>query len=224
VNHGEFAKLNGAPAEFQTLCYKRSQAAQSIFFKNPIGKVSIMKLVLNFKMLALALVAVCSTFASVKAQAQWGGGRGERGEWTYCAAEGQVCSVSGLYDLAYGADNRWVYEERATVPGRFVCRTQTFHDRDPARGTVKSCWVKRVRGSGGPGGGGHGGGGWRPEARWTYCAEEGQVCRTGRPATVRYGVPGAWRTQETQVGIACTNGQFGDPAPGRRKQCEYSTR
>ncbi|MGE0701468.1 MAG: hypothetical protein AB7O57_20395 [Hyphomicrobiaceae bacterium] len=57
------------------------------------------------------------------------------------------------------------------------------------------------------------------------CAEEGEYCRVPYPTTVHYGVAG--RTTSRFVsdgGIPCSDRAFGDPAPRRRKFCNYEVR
>lgn len=56
------------------------------------------------------------------------------------------------------------------------------------------------------------------------CARENGFCRTPYPTTVVYGVRGATTAQEVGRGIQCSNGAFGDPAPGVVKQCWYVAR
>lgn len=160
---------------------------------------------MNLKVLALALVAVCALFVSSKSQAQ--------SSWTLCGQEGDTCVVTGTYDLAFGVGRQWVYEMGATIPGRFICRAATFGGQDPAPGYLKTCWVRRVASTPPP----------PPPITWNYCATEGDVCRLSAPARVRYGANGSYLYLNDQVGFACTNQVFGgDPAPGYRKQCDYT--
>ncbi len=172
-----------------------------------------MKLIL--KTLALTILAVAGLFASNNANAQM------NSDWTYCSAENQACYIRGRYDLAFGdsQSERWVYEMGATVPGRFLCRQQTFHDRDPAPGYLKECWVKPSRGRGGPGGGG---GGWG--VRWIGCALENQVCNVNSPTIVRYGANGSYLQMQVVGPVECSSRRFGgDPAPGIQKRCEFQS-
>jgi hypothetical protein len=57
------------------------------------------------------------------------------------------------------------------------------------------------------------------------CARENGFCRVPYPTRVIYGIPG--RSAEVFVregGIPCSNGAFGDPAPGVPKRCAYVAR
>ncbi|HKH27221.1 MAG TPA: hypothetical protein VKA61_02675 [Sphingomicrobium sp.] len=57
------------------------------------------------------------------------------------------------------------------------------------------------------------------------CARENGFCRVPYPTRVIYGIPG--RSAEVFVregGIPCSNGAFGDPAPGVPKRCAYMAR
>lgn len=56
-------------------------------------------------------------------------------DWTHCANENQSCTFSGIKDVRYGADTRWV--EQQNVNGSISCRNGVFGD--PAPGTVKTC-------------------------------------------------------------------------------------
>lgn len=168
--------------------------------------LKFMKNIFNLKAAALAIVAVCAIFASNKAEAQ-------SAQWLFCGNEGDTCVVTGTWDIAFGSGRAWIYEYGANVPGRFICRRQTFGGRDPAPGYQKSCFVRQAAPTPPP----------PPPARWTYCVDEGGICRLSRPATVRYGARGSYLYLYDQVGFACTDQVFGgDPAPGRRKQCDFS--
>jgi hypothetical protein len=57
------------------------------------------------------------------------------------------------------------------------------------------------------------------------CARENGFCRVPYPTRVIYGIPG--RSAEVFVregGIPCSNGAFGDPAPGVPKRCALVAR
>lgn len=163
-------------------------------------------------------------------------GRGHRApdrDWDFCARENQACNVRGTFDIAYGANGRFIYRQNVDVRNGFQCNNQSFGD--PIQGIEKACFIKRSRGpiGGGPGGwpggpgwgGGPGGGGPRPPAppaRWTYCAREGETCFVGRSAVVRYGAQGRYNQLNVRDRVACDNRTFGDPAKGQAKICEYS--
>jgi hypothetical protein len=57
------------------------------------------------------------------------------------------------------------------------------------------------------------------------CAREGGYCRVPYPTRVIYGAGGSHATRHVGGGgIACSNGVFGDPAPGVPKRCAYMAR
>lgn len=58
-------------------------------------------------------------------------------------------------------------------------------------------------------------------ASWTQCATENGTCSFSGTRKVRYGMGDAWATQTATASISCSNGVFGDPAPGVNKVCEY---
>jgi hypothetical protein len=64
----------------------------------------------------------------------------ERG-WEYCASEGGTCHFSGMADVRYGAQGRWV-----TMRGinGLPCSVDTF-GRDPIYGQRKQCFVRAAR-------------------------------------------------------------------------------
>ncbi|WP_334132186.1 hypothetical protein [Silanimonas lenta] len=140
----------------------------------------------------------------------WGGGE-TGGGWSRCAREGGVCQVQGPATVRFGADGR--YYEREVRGGPVGCDVQTFGD--PAPRVTKHCDVRYGHGGIGPGPGPGGG-------TWTACAREGGICRLPGPATVRYGANGQYTFRRFEGGsVSCDNRSFGDPAPGRSKQCEY---
>lgn len=61
------------------------------------------------------------------------------------------------------------------------------------------------------------------QAQWVACAPEGEVCRFDGEAMVRFGVPGHYAFATGRSRLFCDAEQFGDPAPGQRKQCDVST-
>jgi hypothetical protein len=61
------------------------------------------------------------------------------------------------------------------------------------------------------------------QSDWTRCAEEGQACRVGGEALVRYGTEGRYAFRLVRGRVRCDNEQFGgDPAPNQVKRCEVS--
>lgn len=139
----------------------------------------------------------------------WGPG-GWQGGWTFCAREGERCQVRGWGVVRYGAAGRYVYREVRNAS--FRCDNTLFGD--PAHGREKACEVRYYEEDGW--GGGETGGGW------SRCAREGGVCQVQGPATVRFGADGRYYEREVRGGpVGCDVQTFGDPAPGRSKQCDY---
>jgi hypothetical protein len=56
---------------------------------------------------------------------------------------------------------------------------------------------------------------------WTRCASEGQYCNVNGSARVRYGADNRYEYRNVNGGILCSVKQFGDPAYGVHKFCEY---
>jgi hypothetical protein len=61
-----------------------------------------------------------------------------------------------------------------------------------------------------------------PVAAWTRCAGENETCTHAGPMVVRFGAGTAYAYQAATSAVLCSNGQFGDPAPGVVKACDYS--
>lgn len=59
---------------------------------------------------------------------------------------------------------------------------------------------------------------------WVTCADEGQLCRVNGVALVRFGADSRFAHRVIVGRVGCDTEAFGDPAPGRRKQCQVSTR
>lgn len=73
-------------------------------------------------------------------------------------------------------------------------------------------------------GSGHGNGnGGYNNAGWTRCANEGEYCRVGGRARVRYGADNRYEYRNVNGGILCSFKLFGDPAYGVNKTCEYES-
>lgn len=58
-------------------------------------------------------------------------------------------------------------------------------------------------------------------SNWTRCAVEGEYCRVNGAARVRYGADNRYEYRNVTGGIQCSVRQFGDPAYGIHKTCEY---
>ena len=60
-------------------------------------------------------------------------------------------------------------------------------------------------------------------ATWTTCANENGTCSFSGTRDVRYGNEISFVTKSATASIVCSNGVFGDPAPGKTKTCRYSS-
>ncbi|MEP9404448.1 RHS repeat domain-containing protein [Sphingomonas sp. VNH70] len=137
-------------------------------------------------------------------------------QWSNCASENGICGLSGAagdqFQIRYGAGPTWSYR-LATLTGssqQVGCNNATFDD--PAPGKVKRCDKVQVF------------------ASWETCASEGQACilsgAAGQQWTVRYGVEPNWAASQSftlgggAMSVNCDNSRFGDPAPGKAKQCQ----
>lgn len=58
-------------------------------------------------------------------------------------------------------------------------------------------------------------------SNWTRCAAEGGYCRVDGMARVRYGADNRYEYRNVTGGISCSVREFGDPAYGIHKTCEY---
>jgi hypothetical protein len=56
---------------------------------------------------------------------------------------------------------------------------------------------------------------------WTRCAAEGEYCRVNGSSRVRFGGDNRYEYRNVTGGIQCSVQQFGDPAYGVNKSCEY---
>ena len=123
-------------------------------------------------------------------------------EWTFCAAEGDVCAFTGTAEVRYGANGVYAYR---TLADGTACTNAVFGD--PIYGTVKACAIRT------------------PPAptEWTFCAAEGGVCAFTGTAEVRYRANGAYVYQTLLDGTGCTNWVFGDPIYGVVKSCDLRT-
>jgi hypothetical protein len=151
----------------------------------------------------------------------WGDGGGygdDYGDdygWTRCASEGRLCRVGGRATVRYGADGRFYERE---VRGEVLCSNQAFGD--PAPGRSKYCEVRGGGDFGGGGGSGWGGGG--SSGDWQYCASEDGFCNLPGRGTVRFGTDGRFTERSYRGGsVSCSVREFGDPARGKKKHCEF---
>lgn len=128
--------------------------------------------------------------------------------WIRCADEGEYCRFRGDRDVRYGRGDRWNY--KSSKDG-IACNNDEFGD--PAPGKGKACYYQDAL---------------RPDrddgrhgryARWARCADEGEYCRFRGFRDVRYGVGDRWNYKSSKDGISCNNDEFGDPAPGKMKEC-----
>lgn len=61
------------------------------------------------------------------------------------------------------------------------------------------------------------------QGNWQRCAIQDEVCRFNGQATVRYGTDGNYAYKTANNRIICDQQEFGDPALGQPKQCDFST-
>jgi hypothetical protein len=85
--------------------------------------------------------------------------------YTYCTAEGQTCALSGLTDVAYGANGSFYYKYGASR--NVACNNATFGD--PAVYVQKACFTVTF------------------PRTMTYCAPEGGLCALSVPTELVYG-------------------------------------
>jgi YVTN family beta-propeller protein len=134
-----------------------------------------------------------------------------------CGNEYQNCTIPGgvTATVWYGANGQW--RSRTGVTGSIVCGNGVFGD--PAPGFGKSClYVVTTAGTTPPSTGP------TPPSTAVFCGNEYQNCTIpgGVTATVWYGANTQWAVKTGVTGtIACSNGIFGDPAPGIGKSCRY---
>ena len=62
----------------------------------------------------------------------------------------------------------------------------------------------------------------RPATVWQRCAGQDEICRFSGQALVRYGTEGQYRYKVVRNRVICDHEEFGDPAYGRVKQCDYN--
>lgn len=62
----------------------------------------------------------------------------------------------------------------------------------------------------------------QPAAGWQRCASQDEICRFDGQAIVRYGVDGRYAYKVGTHRLICDQYEFGDPAFGQVKQCEFN--
>ncbi len=127
--------------------------------------------------------------------------------WQDCAQENSICRFTGEAKVRFGAGQQFAY---AVGRNRVICDAQEFGDADPGR--PKICQVLSTTLL-------------APSAQvrtpvWRVCAAEGGECQVYGVAEVRFGTDARYNTRSVQQRVVCGPDQFGDPAPGRVKQCE----
>ena len=149
-------------------------------------------------------------------------------DWVDCAKEEDLCRFRGTQLVRFGIEGSYYYR---TATREIRCSVNEFGD--PARRIPKTCQVKRDaldrgadrdsrdqrddrRGAAGADRG-------RPSNQWALCAQEGETCRVSSPTVIRFGREGDFNYRNVDNEVYCATYQFGDPTPGRVKQCEANT-
>lgn len=128
-------------------------------------------------------------------------------KWVKCADEEGVCTFDGTRRVGFGVGSKWSYR---TYENSTQCNVAAFGD--PAPGKRKRC---RYLVAPAPIA-------YRPAApQWVTCAQEGQTCGLSGKARVAFGTGSNWVAETFVHGIECSTAVFGDPAPGKRKECRY---
>ena len=129
--------------------------------------------------------------------------------WVKCSEEGGTCRFEGVRRVGYGTDNKWTYRQ---YENSVACKSSAFGG-DPAPGKRKRCRYLLVPDRIG----------YMPNApQWAKCAQEGGVCRVDGKRKVVFGTDSRWHVESFVSSIECTTGVFGDPAPGKKKECRVS--
>ena len=165
--------------------------------------------------------------------------------WTFCANEEEICSVPAASTVRYGADNQYAIH---FVEQTIRCDNTAFSD--PIPGIEKNCayLLSAVNDADNDGvvdsndafpndptetldtdGDGFGNNTDpfpeditnEADKQWQLCATEGLSCEVPVPALVRFGTDYRFAYAQVTETIACRNSLFGDPYPGRYKQCSY---
>jgi hypothetical protein len=126
--------------------------------------------------------------------------------WVICADEGSICRFDGVRRVAFGAGEKWTYRQ---FDGSTACTSAAFGG-DPAPNRRKRC---RYLGAPDPIG-------YLPAPpHWVTCARTGEVCRIEGKRKVAYGTGTTWVADTFVTSFQCGEGIFGDPAPGKAKEC-----
>jgi hypothetical protein len=65
--------------------------------------------------------------------------------WTFCANEGEYCTVTGISRVWYGVwDANLTKGTERTLSGGIWCNNDSFGD--PIKGLKKRCWYKQIDG------------------------------------------------------------------------------
>ena len=167
--------------------------------------------------------------------------RGQLFSSTPCAAEGQNCVFSGRQSVAYGANGKFRVR---TLTGPVSCSNGIFGD--PIQGVMKSCYLRVTATAPAPTPTPTP----TPEPTptpapeptptptptpapgtqiingqtfsSTACAGENRPCNFTGQKSVAYGASGQFNVRTATDYIQCSNGIFGDPAPGVVKNCYVS--
>ena len=128
--------------------------------------------------------------------------------WVKCADEGGTCRFDGVRRVAFGVDQKWAYRN---LENSAQCNASVFGS-DPAPGKRKRC---RYQAAPSPIG-------YLPAPpAWATCAQEGGTCNLDGKHKVAFGTGSQWVMETFIGGIECSTGVFGDPAPGKRKECRF---
>ena len=119
----------------------------------------------------------------------------------FCANENQLCQFPGTAAVTYGAGDKWTTK---TLPGPVTCRASTF-SVDPTPLTMNSCYVLDTA--------------LQANNGLAFCANENQVCQFAGQLEVSYGVEDKWKKLTLNGPVSCTDSTFGDPSPGKAKNC-----
>lgn len=119
----------------------------------------------------------------------------------FCANENQLCQFPGTAAVTYGAGDKWITK---TLPGPVTCRASTF-SVDPTPLTMNSCYVLDTA--------------LQANNGLAFCANENQVCQFAGQLEVSYGVEDKWKKLTLNGPVSCTDSTFGDPSPGKAKNC-----
>ena len=130
---------------------------------------------------------------------------GSRNSWVACASEGGTCLVTGTQTVRYGSGNSW---NTRVVTGSISCSNGAFGD--PAPGVPKVCQYAESQSQAGV------------QTNWVHCSNESQTCNVTGTRAVRFGVDERWNTRTVTNGVSCNTGEFGDPASGENKTCQYA--